>query len=77
MLPKVPLWLISMLGNMIFEASSLYCWGADSVFNMCDDLYHVMFGGPDRLEVGEQKNGNRLQFRYHRWHACVRLRLSQ
>ena len=43
MLPKVPLWSISMLDNTIFEASSLGC----QLFNKCDDLYHVMFRGMD------------------------------
>ena len=38
MLPKVPLWAISMLGNTMFKASSL----ADQLFSKCDDLYHVM-----------------------------------
>ena len=65
MLPKVPLWSISMLDNTIFEASSLGC----QLFNKCDDLYHVMFRRYG-LEVGVQKNGDRLQY-YHRWHACI------
>ena len=34
----LPLWLISMLGNTIFDATPAGC----QLFNMCDDLYHVI-----------------------------------
>ena len=76
MLPKVSLWSLSMLGN-ITRSSKLLAYTAieRQLFNKCDDLYHVTFRGYE-LEVGEQKNEDRLQF-YHRWHACIRFRLSQ
>ena len=53
MLPKIPVWSISMLGNTIFEASSLL---GCPLFNKCNDLYHIMFRGYG-LEVGVQKMG--------------------
>ena len=63
MLHNVTLWSISMLGNTIFEASSLYCYGAD--FSISVTTFTMLCSGGYGLEVGEQKNGDRLQYYMH------------